>query len=89
MISKQKLKEDNDELKQKIVALEEEIRNKAQEVEDSEKGLRDEVKRLTLHCQNSERQVRELSAQITALHARSPDVCFTFCISFYFISFLH
>ena len=85
MISKQKLKEDNDELKQKIVALEEEIRNKAQEVEDSEKGLRDEVKRLTLHCQNSERQVRELSAQITALHARSPDVCFTFSISLYFI----
>ena len=67
------------------MALEEEIRNKAQEVEDSEKGLRDEVKRLTLHCQNSERQVRELSAQITALHARSPDVRFTFYISFYFI----
>ncbi len=61
-------------MKQKISTLEAEVKNKTQEAEEAQCGLKEEVRTLTAQCQNSERQVRELNAKISALQARSPEV---------------
>ena len=70
----QRLKEENQSLRTQVETLRQEISASSATNRTREEELRAEIKRLTEDGQRTARESRELSAQLVALQARSPEV---------------
>ncbi len=70
----QKLKEENELVRERVEDLQADLAAKTKEFEATEEKLRQEIKQLTNENQTSAREVRELGVKLTALQAKSPQV---------------
>ena len=61
-------------LTRRLQEVEAELGEKSAEYEESERRLRSQLREVDSDQQNNARQVRDLSAQLTALQAKSPEV---------------